>query len=251
MRTVVVGASSGLGRCIATGLAQRGATVALMARREARLVQAAAEAGGGAIAVRCDVTDAESCRSAIAEAAERLGGIDALVYATGIGPLARIADLDAETWRRAFDTNVIGASLITAAALPHLRQSRGAAAYLTSVSASMTTPWPGLGAYVVSKAALDKLIEAWRVEHPDVGFTRVIVGDCAGGEGDSLTEFGAAWNQELAAELVPLWVEQRYIAGTMIDVAELVRVVDTVLRCGASAAIPTVAVTPRPNPPAG
>lgn len=250
MRTVIVGASSGLGRCIATGLAQRGATVALLARREARLVQAASEAGNGAIAVRCDVTAAESCGAAIGEVADRLGGIDALVYATGIGPLARIADLDAETWRHAFDTNVIGASLITAAALPHLRQSRGTAAYLTSVSASLTPPWPGLGAYVVSKAALDKLVEAWRAEHPDVGFTRVIVGDCAGGEGDALTEFGAGWNQDLAAELVPLWIEQRLIAGTMINVAELVRVVDTVLRCGASAAIPNVAVTPRPNPPA-
>ena len=250
MRAAIVGASSGLGRCIATGLAQRGATVALLARREARLVQAAAEAGGGAIAVRCDVTDADSCRGAIAEVAERLGGIDALVYAAGIGPLARIADLDAETWRRAFDTNVIGASLITAAALPRLRQSRGTAAYLTSVSASLTPPWPGLGAYVVSKAALDKLVEAWRAEHPDVGFTRVIVGDCAGGEGDATTEFVSGWDQDLAAELMPLWFERRYMTGTMVDVAELVRVVDTVLRCGASAAVPTVAVTPRDNPPA-
>ena len=171
MKTVVVGASSGLGRCIGIGLAQRGAEVALLARRHDRLVDAAKEAGAGTLAITCDVTDAASCATAIEEAAAGLGGIDALVYSTGIGPLGRLVDIDADTWRRAFDTNVTGAALITAAALPHLAAAGGAAAYLSSVSASLTPPWPGLGAYVVSKAALDKLVEAWRVEHPQVGFT--------------------------------------------------------------------------------
>lgn len=100
MQTVVVGASSGLGRCIAMGPAQRGATVALLARRRDRLQAAATEAGNGALAIACDVTDEESCKSAIAEAASRLGGIDALVYATGIGPPVSLVDLDAETSRK-------------------------------------------------------------------------------------------------------------------------------------------------------
>ena len=189
MRTVVVGASSGLGRCIGIGLAQRGAHTALLARRQQRLEAAAEEAGPGTLAITCDVTSTESCQSAVNEAAEGLGGIDALVYAPGIGPLARLADMDAETWRRIFDTNVIGASLVTAAAMPHLTESSGTAVYLSSVSASSTPPWPGLGAYAVSKAALDKLVEAWRGEHPTVGFTRVVVGECMGGEGDSMPEF--------------------------------------------------------------
>jgi NAD(P)-dependent dehydrogenase (short-subunit alcohol dehydrogenase family) len=162
MRTVVVGASSGLGRCIAVGLGNRGATVALLARRHDRLMEAAKEAGPDALAIACDVTDEPSCRTAIEQAARELGGIDALVYATGIGPLARLADVNADTWRKLFDTNVTGAAIITAAALPYLVESRGTAAYLTSVSASLTPPWPGLGAYAVSKAALNKLVEAWR-----------------------------------------------------------------------------------------
>ena len=58
------------------------------ARRHDRLVDVAEEAGNGAVAIRCDVTDEASCRDAIAEAADALGGIDGLVYATGIGPLA-------------------------------------------------------------------------------------------------------------------------------------------------------------------
>jgi len=162
LRTVVVGASSGLGRCIGIGLAKRGAHVALLARRREQLEDAAKEAGPPTLAIECDVTDEASCRAAIAEAAKELGGIDALVYAPGIGPLARIADTDADTWRRVFDTNVTGAAIVTSAAIGELTTSAGTAVYLSSVSASLTAPWPGLGAYAVSKAALDKMVEAWR-----------------------------------------------------------------------------------------
>src|SRR5215216_2510008 len=159
----------------------------MLARRRERLDAGAREAGPESLAIECDVTDETSCRAAIDKAASGLGGIDALVYTPAIGPLSRLVDTDADTWRRVFDTNVTGAALVTAAAIPHLQASQGAAAYLSSVSASMTPPWPGLGAYAVSKAALDKLVEAWRAEHPGIGFTRVIVGDCAGGDGHSMT----------------------------------------------------------------
>jgi NAD(P)-dependent dehydrogenase (short-subunit alcohol dehydrogenase family) len=245
VRTVVVGASSGLGRCIAIGLAQRGAHVAMLARRRERLEAAAREAGPGSLAIECDVTDELSCRAGIDEAASGLGGIDALVYTPAIGPLARLVDTDAATWRRAFDTNVTGAALITAAAIPHLAATAGTAAYLSSVSASRTPPWPGLGAYIVSKAALDKLVEAWRAEHPGIGFTRLVVGDCAGGEGDSRTEFIKDWDSELAAELAPGWLERGYLSGSLIAVDELVSVIDVVLRGGASLSMPSVTVTPR------
>lgn len=247
MRVVVVGASSGLGRCIAASLGRHGAELALLARRHDRLVDAAAEAGPGTLAIRCDVTDEGSCRAALDEAAEGLGGIDALLYTPGVGPLAKLEDVSADTWRKAFDTNVIGASLVTAAAIRHLAASKGVAAYLSSVSASLTSPWPGLGAYAVSKAALDTLVEAWRAEHPEVGFTRVIVGDCAGGEGPSMTEFASAWDWDLAAELHPIWTARNLIAGSLLDVEELARVVETVLSCGATACVPTVAVVPRPG----
>ncbi len=246
MRAVVVGASSGLGRCIGVGLARRGAQVALLARRSDRLEDAVEEAGPGAFSVKCDVTDESSCRTAIAKAAAELGGIDSLVYATGVGPLVRLAEVDATTWQHVFATNVTGAALVTAAALPHLAESSGVAAYLSSVSASVTAPWPGLGAYVVSKAALEKLVEAWRAEHPNVGFTRVVVGDCAGGEGGAATEFNAGWDPDLAAEVVPIWLARHYIAGSLLEVEELVNAVEMVLRLGASACVPSISVTPRP-----
>ena len=249
MRAVVVGASSGLGRCIGIGLARRGMEVALLARRTDLLVDAAKEAGPGTHAVTCDVTDAASVRVAIDEAAAGLGGIDGLVYCPAIGPLGRLAELDVETWRRVLDTNVIGAATVTAAALPHLAASRGAAAYLSSVSASMTPPWPGLGAYAVSKAALDKLVEAWRAEQPEVSFTRITVGDCPGGEGAGGTQFANGWDPALAGEFHPVWQARGLLAGAFLDVDELVRVVDNVLRTGPGACLPYVTVIPRP--PAG
>jgi NAD(P)-dependent dehydrogenase (short-subunit alcohol dehydrogenase family) len=243
---VVVGASSGLGRCIGIGLAQRGAQVALLARRRERLDAAALEAGPGTLAIECDVTDERSCRAAIDEAAAKLGAIDALVYAPAIGPLSRLVDTDTDTWRRVFDTNVTGAARITAAAVPHLTATAGVVAFLSSVSASLTPPWPGLGAYIVSKAALDKLVEAWRVEHPGIGFTRLVVGDCAGGDGDSRSHFNEGWDPDLVAEIAPTWVARGLISGSLIAVDELITVVDAVLRGGASLSMPSVIVAPRP-----
>ena len=123
-RVVVVGASSGLGRCIGIGLAQRGSRVALLARRKDRLDRAAAEAGHGALAVECDVTDEASCR-----AADRARPRPASEASTPSSTprrsatSSRIEDTDAETWQSVFATNVTGAALATAAALPHLKAS--------------------------------------------------------------------------------------------------------------------------------
>jgi NADP-dependent 3-hydroxy acid dehydrogenase YdfG len=246
LRTVVIGASSGLGRCIGVGLARRGARTALLARRKEQLQSAAAEAGGETFVVVCDVTSEESCRKAITEAAEGLGGIDALVYATAIGPLARLVDTSADTWRQVLDTNVTGAAIATASAVPYLTESAGSAVYLSSVSASLTPPWPGLGAYAVSKAALDKLIEAWRGEHPTVGFTRLIVGECMGGEGDSMSQFANQWDPELATTLGTQWVENHYMSGGFVGVDQLVSVVDNLLRQGGTVSLPSVTIAGRP-----
>jgi len=246
LRVVVVGASSGLGRCIGTGLGRRGRRVALLARRKDRLAKAVDEAGEGALAIECDVTNQESCRSAIVAAAADLEGIDALIYAPGIGPLARLVDTDAEAWRRVLDTNVIGASLVTAAAIPYLESSRGKAIYLSSVNGGLTPPWPGLGAYAVSKAALDKLVEAWRGEHPRINFVRFLVGECAGGDGDAQTEFNKDWDTALMAELAPVWFARGYMTGSLVEVDQLVAVMDTIVGGGPSMANHTVTVASRP-----
>lgn len=247
LRVAVVGASAGLGRCIGLGLADKGARVAFLARRLDRLENAAKEAGEGATAVACDVTDAASCQRAMSDVADAFGGIDALVYTTGMGVLAPLSDVTAEQWAQLFATNVTGASLATAAAAPHLAASAGTALYLSSLSASYTAPWPLLGAYAVSKAALDKLVEAWRVEHPEIGFTRLAVGDSFGGEGDSQTEFNKNWDPKALDKAIRLWMERGEMHGGLVDAAHLADVVHAVLVCGNSSFIPQLTLAPRPS----
>lgn len=239
-RTVVIGASSGLGRCIGVGLAKKGARVALLARRLERLEAAAQEAGENAVALKCDITDDASVRTAIDSAAEKLGGIDSLVYTPAIGPLVRLVDTDADTWRKIFDTNVIGAALATAAAVPHLTASGGKVVYLSSDAGTYGPPWPGLGAYGVSKSALERLTESWRAEHPDVGFTCLVVGECSGGVGDGQTGMTDGWDAELATMAYPLWVSRGCMPGKLMPVEDLVEVVRTILSTNSATSMPMV-----------
>ena len=247
LRVAVVGASAGLGRCIGMGLAAKGARVAFLARRQDRLVNAAKEAGNGAAAVVCDVTNAASCQQAMADVVDTFGGLDALVYTTGMGILAPLADVSGEQWAQLFATNVTGASLVTAAAASHLAAAGGSAVFLSSLSASYTTPWPLLGAYAVTKAALDKLVEAWRIEQPGIGFTRLAVGDCFGGEGDSQTEFNKTWDPAALDKAIRFWMENKYMQGGLVDAEHLTEVVDSVIRCGKSSFIPYLTLAPRPS----
>lgn len=246
LRVAVVGASAGLGRCIGIGLAAKGASVAFLARRLDRLTNAAKEAGNGAAAVACDVTDAASCQNAVAEVIDTFGRLDAVVYTTGMGILAPLSDVTGEQWANLFATNVTGASLITAAAAPHLAAAGGTAVYLSSLSASYSTPWPLLGAYAVTKAALDKLVEAWRIEHPNIGFTRLAVGDSFGGTGDSQTEFNKNWDPKALDTAIRFWMENGFMQGGLVDADHLVDVVRSVLLCGNSSFIPYLTLAPRP-----
>ncbi len=216
-RALVVGASSGIGRAIGLALAREGARVAFAARRAELLEDAARKAGGGAVAIPCDVREPESCEEVVSRAVASFGGLDALVYAAGVYPWIKLRDLDAEAWRWVIETNLLGASLVTRAAIPHLERGPGCAVYLSSIAASLTPPWPGLGAYVVSKAGLDKLVDAWRGEHPSVGFTSVVVGNTtsnlANPEGTAPSEPPVAGDPAVIQEIMGRWMQKGYLSG--------------------------------------
>ena len=168
-RVLVVGASAGIGRVIGETLCAEGAHVAFASRRKDVCEAAAKEAAGTAIGLECDVTDEAQCQRVVDEAVEGLGGLDDVVYTAGAISLVALAEADAGWWRRTFETNVMGAALVTRAALPHLQQSRGPSSTCRRWRASAV--WPGLGVYMSTKAALNRMIETWRTEHPEVGFT--------------------------------------------------------------------------------
>ncbi len=235
---------------MSVALAGSGHQVALLARSADKLESARVEAGDNAVAITCDVTDESSVRSAIGAAAEALGGIDNVIYTAAIGPISRIEDADADTWRRVFDTNVVGASLTMSAALPHLKASHGSALIMSTVGASYTPPWPGLSVYQVSKAAVERLVEAWRAEHPTVGFTRLTLGECGGGSGDSQSHFNNGWDPEVTMEIAPTWFARNLMSGALIDVNHLIAVVTTLVNAGSSLSVPVVVIASRPGPQA-
>jgi NAD(P)-dependent dehydrogenase (short-subunit alcohol dehydrogenase family) len=202
-RVLVLGASSGIGRAVAELAAAAGARLALAARRQDRLAALAAAlaaAGGEAHPITCDVARDADCREVVAAAAAALGGLDALVYAPGLSPLVLLSEASQERWRDVLDVNLIGASLVTAAALPHLRASQGRALYVGSYAARQTLP--GIALYSVSKLALSGLVAAWRMEHPDVDFIHITLGNT------SDTEFAAGWDPQQSARVIQGWLER-------------------------------------------
>ena len=239
-RILVIGASSGVGREVGLAASRAGASVAFAARRRDQLEAAVALAKGPAAAIACDVGDDAQCARAVVDAARALGGLDALVYAAGMSPLAMLADADRESWRRVLDVNVIGASQITAAALPHLRERQGHAVYVSSYAVRQALP--GLGLYRVSKLALDGLIECWRMEHPDVDFTRVVVGNTSG------TEFANAWGPDAIRGAMDVWVSRNlFPAATMMPLDVLAEAVLSVI--AVRGYVDDIAVMPRTRDP--
>ena len=102
----------------------------------------------------------------------------------------------------------------------------------------------------VTKAALERLVEAWRAEHPDIGFTSLIVGECAGGEGDGQTGMNIGWDMDLAMKAVPLWSARGCMPGKLMPVEDLVDVVNTILRTNAATSMPVVVARGAPASPA-
>ena len=205
-RILVVGASSGIGRAVALQCAAGGAGVVVAGRRVEKLDEVVSASGGHVHAARCDVRDPEQCDTVVTEAVAALGGLDCLVFSTAIDPLRRLRDTDAQLWTDVLATNVVGASLVTRAGLPHLQAStvtrRGRAVYISA--SSVGRPLPGMGAYETSKAALDELTRAWRSEHPEVGFSCVAVGQTLG------TDVYAQWDRDLLVELSAEWAARGY-----------------------------------------
>jgi NAD(P)-dependent dehydrogenase (short-subunit alcohol dehydrogenase family) len=238
-RVLIVGASSGIGRALGIAAAGSGARVAFAGRRLELLETAAGEAGDGALAVRCDATLEAEVDAAVAATIEAFGGLDAVVYATAIDPLVRIADVDSAAWVKLLATNVVGASLITRAALPALREVRGRVIYVSATSVGR--PLPGMGAYATSKAALEELARAWRSEYRDVSFCTAAVGMTLG------TGVGDNWDPALLGELSASWGPAGYMLDNGPGVMNVEEVADALLAVLASPTfMPYVAILPDP-----
>ncbi|WP_431683597.1 SDR family NAD(P)-dependent oxidoreductase [Kitasatospora sp. KL5] len=125
---LVTGASSGIGRATALELARRGASVAVVGRREDRLTDLATEitgAGGQALVVPADITDAQAAAEAVSRTVEGLGRLDILVNNAGLMLLGPAPDANPDDWRRMVDINLMGLMYTAHAAVPHLLKAAG------------------------------------------------------------------------------------------------------------------------------
>ncbi|GAA1494909.1 SDR family NAD(P)-dependent oxidoreductase [Curtobacterium herbarum] len=165
---LVTGASSGIGRATALRLAAAGHPVVLGARRTDRLDTLVAEievAGGQALAVPLDVTDAASARQFAEAALARFGRIDVLVANAGVMPLSPLAAGLVEEWDRMIDVNVRGLLHSIAATLPTmLAQGTGHVVTIASVGAFEVSPTAAV--YCGTKYAARAITEGLRQESP-------------------------------------------------------------------------------------
>ena len=160
MRILITGASKGIGRGTALHLAVPGNSLALCGTRPSpELTSVAAEcvAKGASVATLSgDLADPAVPARLVAEAASRMGGINAVISNAGIVAPSRIADLELDDWDRIFAVNTRSSFLLAKAAYPHLKASRGACVAVASMSG--VEPYAGAGAYSASKAALIMLV---------------------------------------------------------------------------------------------
>lgn len=179
-RVLVTGASSGIGRATAEAAAAAGARVALLARRREVLDDVAA-ALDGAVVVPADVADAAAAAAAVDEAAEALGGLDAVVNSAGLAAPARVLEGDPADWRAMVEVNVLGLLAVSQAAAPHLVAAAAhGRADLVNVSSmsGRRRPSDELTVYAATKHAVHVLSDGLRAElHPrGVGVTIVSPG---------------------------------------------------------------------------
>jgi NAD(P)-dependent dehydrogenase (short-subunit alcohol dehydrogenase family) len=147
---LVTGGSSGIGLAIARALREEGFQLTLASRTQEKVEAAADELGAHAVAA--DVADEDMCRRLVDEHGDRHGRLDVLVNSAGIGIAGRIDELRPKHLDLQLDVNLRGLMLVTAAALPLLRESHGLIVNLASIAG--TIPAAHLPVYAASKAAV-------------------------------------------------------------------------------------------------
>jgi NAD(P)-dependent dehydrogenase (short-subunit alcohol dehydrogenase family) len=155
---LVTGANSGIGRATAELLLRDGATVGVLGRDREEIASTADEltrAGGTAVPLVADVSDAEAMRAAVEELVRRAGRLDLVVANAGInGVWAPIDDLTPEEWDQTIAVNLRGTYLTLHHTVPHLKRSGGGSVVIvSSIQGTRSFSSPGTTAYACTKAA--------------------------------------------------------------------------------------------------
>jgi NAD(P)-dependent dehydrogenase (short-subunit alcohol dehydrogenase family) len=201
---IVTGGSKGIGLAIARAFLDRGMQVAISARKDGELQEAARRLGSAdrVLAVRADVREAADAQRLVDETVRRFGGVDVLVNNAGIGRFANVADMSLDDWRQIIDTNLSGVFYCSRAAIPAMK-ARGAGFIVNISSLAGKNPFTTGAAYCASKAGLNAFSEALmqEVRYDNIRVSCVLPGSVStgfgnhgsSGEADPSTALAAGW----------------------------------------------------------
>jgi NAD(P)-dependent dehydrogenase (short-subunit alcohol dehydrogenase family) len=164
---LITGAAEGIGRGIALRFAAEGAAVGVLDWNAAACAATTGEilaAGGRAVALVADVSDAAAVEAAVEQLVATLGSPTVLVHNAAVMPTGRADQTTEAEWDRVFAINVKGAYLSARSVLPHMR-SAGGGVVLFTASITGVMGLPGLAAYSATKGALIALARAMAIDH--------------------------------------------------------------------------------------
>ena len=162
-KALVTGGARGIGAAVARRLARDGADVAItfVSNQGAadQIVAELEQSGRSGYAIRADAADPDAQQAAVAEAVEKLGGLDILIHNAGVGGGAPVHKDTMESFNRLFGVNVGGVFAGTIAAAKAMNDG-GRIIVIGSINAH-TVPWGGAAVYGATKAAITGLVRGW------------------------------------------------------------------------------------------
>ena len=188
---LITGGSSGIGLAIARMLRDEGFELTLASRTAEKIEAAGAELGAAAIAA--DVAKPEDCERGVREHVERVGGLDLLVNSAGIGIAGRVEDAQLKHIDRQLAINLRGLVLVSQAAIPHLRETKGWIVNLASIAG--TQPVAILPIYAATKAAVISLTHSLNADLDDDGVRAIAI--CPGFVDTPMAEYSGLQTEEM------------------------------------------------------
>src|SRR5215218_1671503 len=215
---LVTGASSGIGRATALGLAERGARIVLVARGREPLEEAAAEAraadAGEVLVCPADVTDEDALRTAVDAALRRFGRLDGVIHAAQVMAYGTIEELPKDVFERVVDTSLHGTANVARVVLPVFReQGAGHLVVVNSLLGSVATPL--MGSYIAAKWGQLGLVRVLQQETRDAPGVKVSAVQ-PGGVDTPIYFQAASWTGSTGRPPPPVYTPQR-VARTVLS----------------------------------
>lgn len=160
---IVTGGTRGLGRAIAEGYLDVGASVVITGRKQDQCDEAAAALGARAIGVAAHAGDPASAARVVARAIDEFGAVDIIVNNAANSLGMSIGAISEAGLQKSLDVNLAGPLFLVQEALPHLEASQ-AAAVINITTAGLTRPSAGLSVYLAAKAGLEILTRTMALE---------------------------------------------------------------------------------------